>query len=266
MSFSAYAIRFLLLGTILAHHLEAPASSQGSESDPKAIGIVAQAFAAMGGASLHTINDLKVLGNITVQRAIGTVSGTAVFKQIGDSMYRVDYQLGTDIETEVVNGSRGAILRNGIPKRLPYHALLTKRFSVLPVFTELAVSNVQTYAILLQGIATLNGQPVYRIRMEKRFPLEPTDKARILSNLSAVDYLIDTDSLLVLAESREVPTSGDMQNTVSISRYYSDYRAVGPVLVPHQVSTYVRGQKAMDLAVTVVVFNSGVNPLDFEVR
>lgn len=266
MPFSIYAIRLFLLGTILALLPVTPAIAQGPKSDAQAVGILAQAFAAMGGASLHAISDLKVLGKVTVQRASGSVSGTAVFEQIGQGMYRVDYQLGTNVETEIVSGSNGSYVRNGIAKRLPYHAVMTRRSSLLPLFTELAVSTDQAFVILLRGLDTLNGLPVYHIRMEKQFPLEPPDKARILSTLSAVEYLIDTDSRCVLAESRQVAVAGDVRNTVAVNRYYSDYRRVGPLLVPHKVSTYVRGHMTTDLSVTSVVFNSGLNPHDFEVR
>ncbi len=234
--------------------------------DAQALAILTRAYAAMRGPAVQTISDLTISGRITAQRAQDSAQGTLVFKLIARNVHRVDVQIPGLVFSQIVNGRRASRTENGKTKRLPYHAILDSCPDLFPVLSEIADLNNPVFQLVYLGTETLNGRAVEHIRVEKFFTDETPANGKLLSAIDGADLFIDQTNFLLLKRSRRVPSIENLKSTVLVEQVFSNYQLFGGVLVPQTVTTYVRGQKISDIAVTSVALNTGLSPTEFEVQ
>ncbi len=236
------------------------------QRDPQAVDILEKSFLAMGGPRSQAISDITIMGRTITQRATDQIQGAVTVKLAGRGKSRIDIQTGSETTSYVANGNEVAEVTGGKSQRLPYHTTINKHSSHLPVFSEIADRNDLSYRLFYKGVETINGKSTHHIRIEKEFPGRPPDKAKILGDLSAADLFIDTTSYLLVKRARQVPSVGDAKDTIVVEYYYSDYRAIAGIAVPHLISFYGRGQKISEINITSVAVDTGINALEFEVQ
>jgi len=64
------------------------------------------------------------------------------------------------------------------------------------------------------------------------------------SLVSELNVFLDIQTIVVLKTERYVFDPGAYQNHSVWATYYSDYRAVGTVLMPFHIQNYIDGQKS----------------------
>lgn len=234
--------------------------------DPQAIAILQQSCLAMGGSVASRISDMTLLGNVTEYVDSKVSQGAFSFKLYGSDKSRTDFTLDGRVVRKVINGTKGAEHRGIEQKRLPYHAILNRYPEYVPTLTEICEWSNPLYRAEFKGVESLDGRSVYHIRVEKEFPGRKADRAAILSELSAADLFVDSTAFLLIKRSRKVPSIANLHRTIMVEQAYEDFRSISSVVIPHRVITYVRGQKTLEIVITSVSFNTGLNPAEFEVR
>jgi outer membrane lipoprotein-sorting protein len=252
----------ILCGVPLLWGQAAPAG----ERDPQAISILARSHAAMGGSAAAAISDIHISGRTLVQRPQGDeVSGTVTFDFAAPDKSRVVIDAGGEVSTHVVNGKSAVATAKGRSRRLPLQTMIHKRPEELPVLSEVSNWNDPSFHVSYVGLESLDGRPVHHVKVQQP-PRGTTRIHQDLSNLSAVDLYIDSESYLLLKRSRVVPGIQDYRQTLQVEETYADYRPAGKLLVPYSISFYIRGQKIMTVTIDSVAINSGLNAAEFEVQ
>ena len=236
------------------------------QRDPEAAAILRESCLAMGGPVASGISDMTLLGNVTEYGDSKVSQGAFSFKLNGPEKNRTDFTLDGRVVASVINGTKGAEHRGTEQKRLPYHAILNRRPEYVPMLTEVCEWGNPLYRAEFLGLESLDGRSVYHIRVEKEFPGRKADRAAILSELSAADLFVDSTAFLLIKRSRRVPSIANLRRTILVEQTYQDFRPISSVVIPHRVITYVRGQKASEVIITSVSFNTGLSPAEFEVR
>jgi outer membrane lipoprotein-sorting protein len=260
--------RFLLLflfSILLCISVAAQQTSSPSARDPQAMLILHQAISSVGGTTWQGITDATLFGQVAEQRAIDQVQGTITFQVTSAGKCRVDMSIEGESISYIVNGNRGFEVFGGKTRRLPYHSVLNHHLKYLPVFSELTQVGDPAYQVSYLGTQTLNGHAVHHIHTERMYRGQTREQAKVLSRLSATELYIDAQSFLLLKRAQVVPSAINIENSILMEQYFSDYRAIGGVLVPHTVSIYVGNQKVREITFTSVTFNTGVSPAIFEV-
>jgi hypothetical protein len=219
----------------------------------------------MGGART-TARDFVMQGSISLKDGENTEQGTVTIKLSGTSKSRIDYSLPSKTASYVLNGGDGREIREGRVTRLSRHATLNARTPHLPILSELSEIGDPAYKLTMAGPATLEGRSVLHVRVERDFRGRPAEKAKILSELAAVDFFFDPATFHLLKRSQVGASMVNLKQTWLVEYTYSDYRVVAGVAVPHLITQYVNGQVVSEIKVTRVEVNSGVSPADFEVR
>lgn len=92
----------------------------------------------------------------------------------------------------------------------------------------------------LLGSEELEGTPVYKVKMTKKSGDEVT-------------YYIDKDSYLIVAE-RTKAKSGETAG-IEVDQFFSDYKQVGDVIMPHFMEQKANGQSIMKTTITEIKLN-----------
>ncbi len=122
------------------------------------------------------------------------------------------------------------------------------------------------YDLRYVGSEVFNGQRVPHIRMRRQFYSSRIEIATALGDLSQVDLYIDASTLMVVKRAQLMPSFQDMKITFPLEQTYSDYRAVGGIMIPHAIATFVHGQKVSEFRFTSAATNQPVAASDFEVQ
>ena len=240
-------------------------TSSAAQRDPQAVGILAQAVSAAGGATvLSTIRDFTATGQGTYFWPGGPYQGTVTVKGKGQGQFRVDATLPDGVHSWIVNS--GNILQknpDGGTAPLPAQNLAKPATITLPILHILLLLQDNSWSISSLGLVSQNGQLAQDICVQKVFP-SGSDAGTARSHFTKTDFFIDPNSFAVLRVKDFAHSRTNDRGEVPHEMQFSAYQSVGGILVPFSITELIDGQETATMLLTQVTFNSGLTDLDFE--
>lgn len=193
-------------------------------------------ISAIGGEK--AVSDVKSI----YTSSTGTVQGmdlemtmkTTTNKQLAVEMKA----MGTTMMKQVVNENGAYVVQQGQRKDITGSDLIDMQAGAVP-FEELTLANNKD--LTLDGIENINGSDAYKVKNGK------------------TTYYFDAKSGLKVAEAKELEQMGQKMTQMT---YYSDYKEVKGVKIPHK--TLLNVGVEIELTTTDVKINEGVTPEDFK--
>jgi hypothetical protein len=252
----------VLLITSAAFGQSTSPSTGSSVRDPQALATVQTALAAMGGTAAIGQVQKSVTTGTTIDQPATQNSATNFTWTYAGSNFRDENDAPSRGHILVSNGGTPQDFRNGawsaVPAvisriNLPYH---------VPALVLLNEINNAGYSIVYIGSTTLNGQNAIHVLTR-----DDSDSAGHL--FTPQDWYFDPSTGLPLSvqyqfpvSQNPVPVSQDPSASVQVSIGFSNYNAVGGILVPLQLNI-VAGPISCVATISSVVFNSTIDPSGF---
>jgi hypothetical protein len=241
-----------------------PASVTKPVLDPQAVGIVNQALAVAGGATaISAIHDYRASGNITYH-SNPVVQASVTLSGLGLDQFRQDANLPTGVRSLAISQGKmnqkledgGVLLMNTIPPLSPSSL-------AFPYPLLIGALTRPGYSVSYIGIVQIDGHSAHDIRVQPFLP-DTVDAKDLIAALQATDFLIDTSTFQILMIQDMIRTIRDMSVGHLHEIRFSDYRNVNGVLAPFSVNETIGGQKARDITLDNIRFNSGLLDTDFQ--
>jgi hypothetical protein len=256
--------RFTATGIVSAALLCTAAHAQNPPaSDPQALSYAAQSIAATVGSI--NISDVTLTGSVTWN---GSDTGTATLRALGTGESRMDLALTSGSRTEVRDAQTGAQLGqwfapNNASGNYASQNCWTDAVWFFPVLGSLAAG--PNIVLSYIGPETRNGENVQHIQSYVYQPnlsgLTPSPQ-----QLSTMDFYLDATTLLPAAVTFNAHPDNDATTNLLVEVDFSNYQAIGGVVVPMRIQRYQQGNLMVDVVVTGASFNTGLSLLIFAVN
>jgi hypothetical protein len=252
---------FLLFVFVLASAIFLFPQAQLPVSDPQAVTLAAQSMAVLtGGAS---INDVTLTGSGTWTVGDDSENGPAVLSAVGTGESRMDLSLPSGTRTEIRDASTGIaqgkwVVQSGASGNVASHNCQSDAVWFFPAFSSLA--GRANLVLLYIGQETRNGVNVQHLQSYVY------QSGGLNSELSTMDFYLDAATLLPSAITFKTHPDTDATTDILVEIEYSNYQAVNGALVPMHVQRYFQGTLTVDLILTAVTFNTGINLSNFNVN
>ncbi len=158
---------------------------------------------------------------------------------------------GQAVNKQVFDGEKGYEEQMGRKSDMEAGDIAEKKANT-SIFDQLSILNNKAYKLSIKGIEKINGADAYKVEV-----VSPG------GSTNTQYYDVKTKFLLREEEDEEGP--GGMQ--VTVTKDYSDYKKVGNIMIPHQITiTQAAGGQSMEIPMTVksVKLNEGVSEADFK--
>jgi hypothetical protein len=254
------------------------AQTVNTTSDSQAPALATKATVALTGGT--PVTDVTLNATVTWIAGSEYLTGTGTFQAKGTSESRVDLDLGGVTRSEVRALADGIPQGSWIkaattaasptPRHYAPHNCWSDAAWFFPALTELASSDGSTTVSYL-GTEQRAGVSVYHLRFYKSSQFLASQSASasdiaLIQKWSAEDFYLDTTSLLPVAIAFKIHPDSNAAIEIPVEVRFSNYQAVEGVLVPMHIQKYLQGGLALDVSVTGVVINSGLQSTDFTIR
>lgn len=243
-----------ILVVLIPFSVAVAANAQGPPaSDPQAAAIAAQSMAALTGG--NQISDITLSGNVTLIAGSDNETGTVTLKALGTGESRMDLTLTGGSRREIRDASAGAAGQwtdvNGNTHDFAFHNCLTDPVWFFPALTSLSAgSNV---VLSYVGAETWwNGTPVQHLHSYVY------DGSSLTPQLSAMDFYLDSSTLLPVAIIFDAHPDDDSSSDIPIEIDFSSYQTIGGVLVPGRIQRYLNRELTLDITVSGAALNTGL--------
>src|SRR5690606_23812903 len=188
---------------------------------------------AVGGAdAVKQVKTMALTGKTSIPGAPAPITIT-IKKAEGKFLQDVSMEGMGSVQKQVINGDKGYMSAQGAKQNLTADEIKDAKFDLAP-FAEVLLMNASDATIT--GIEAVDGKDCYVLK----------------AGDSSFFYEVATG--LKLAEGKEVEMMGQKATQMT---YYSDYKAVKGVKVPHRISQNVGFD--LNITVTDVKINEGVS-------
>jgi len=241
--------------------------------DLQAISLLAQSInVAVGHAQgWGAIQDFVATGTITYFWAGEAVPGPATLRGRAPDQFRLDADLPDSAACVGCPGTRSYVINHGwgvlkgpdrTLARLPFHNTVNIGILSFPYPTIAALVADPSTFINYLGAASLNGRPVYRIRMQRRLAAT-TDPDGALSSLCTTDYFVDAQSSLILRTLDLTHPDETPLRSYAHEVEFDGYSSVNGIQFPRVVREKVDGQTIWEVQLSTISFNVGLTDADF---
>jgi hypothetical protein len=242
--------------------------SQVPQSNPQALSLAAQSLAAMSGGT--NVQDVTVSGNAIWTSGSTTQTGTANLLAKGTGESRMDLTINGTTQSEIRSNSSGMsqgewVANDGISTPYAMHNCWTDSVWFFPILSSLSGTNpsvVLSYA----GSETRSGVSVQHLHSYFYLPAKKPDLTILAQNASAIDFYIDSASLLPVAIVFNAHPDDDAARNIAVEVDFSNYQAANGVLVSRHIQKYVQGTLVLDFTVTGVALNTGLSDNLFAIQ
>jgi hypothetical protein len=235
-------------------------------SDPQALTLASRAIVAMTGGQV--IHDVTLTGGVT-WGSHGSDTGTVALSALGADESRVDLTLSKGTRTVIRDSSTGVargkwVNSDGTSGATAAHNAMTDAVWFFPALGSLAsVSNVVLSYI---GQEMLNGESVQHLRSYLYQPQLPQDIAKLEQAWSAMDFYLDSATLLPVAERFNEHPDDNAAVDIRIEVDFSNYQNVSGVEVPMHIRQLSNDSPRLDITVTNAAFNTGTSMSNFTIN
>jgi hypothetical protein len=241
------------------------AQTQPPASAPKALALASQSIAALTGGTV--ISDVTLTATATWIAGSDTETGPATLMAKGAGASRIDLSLSGGQRREVRNVSgkipQGMWIRtDGSSRTFVLHNCWTDASWFFPALSALAVASSDPNVVLSYvGQETRRSVSVQHLRAYSY----GSGQAAV-QRLSAMDFYLETASLLPLAVVFNTHPDDDYGINIPVEIDYSNYQAVNGAEVPFHVQKLLQGTVSLDLMIGSAVFNSDLSDTFFNVQ
>ncbi|HKH97613.1 MAG TPA: hypothetical protein VJ999_00780 [Candidatus Sulfotelmatobacter sp.] len=250
----------LLLSTVLV------VAQNASASDPLAVSLAQKSFAALTGGL--PIADVTLTGAVTWTAGSDTETGTATLEALGMDESRMDLVLSGGSRSEIRDVSTGTPLGQWTASNNSSDFFALQNCFTDPVWFFPALGSLsggQTIVLVYIGQETRNGATVQHIRSySTQSPGLPPPLPSV-QQLSTMDFYLDAATLLPSAIVFNSHPDSDPFTNIRVEIDFSNYQAIGGVMVPLHIQRYWQGTLAVDLAITGATFNTGLSLSNFTI-
>ena len=246
-----------------------PAISQTSAtavpaSDPQALTLAAAAVTALTNG--QQISDATL--QVTATDAVANVTGAAVLQAKGFGKSRIILQASnrTEIRGYDTAGDFGGswMGADGITHSAASHNAQSDAAWFFPALSfalnAAALPNVVAHYV---GQETRNGSSVQHIQLQRNSKIANPLLANLQVRLSTIDFYLDANSSLPVAETFKIHPDNDALTDIAIEVRFSNYQTLNGVLVPCRVQKFLNGGLVLDLVVGSVALNTGLSDSSF---
>jgi hypothetical protein len=232
-------------------------------SDPQAVTLASQAFAALIGNA--RINDVTLTGTGTRTAGSDVESGDVTLKALGIGEARLDLIVAGGTRSEIRNLNSNStpqgfwIGLDGSVHSIANHNCFTDAAWFFPAFSVLSQRLNPNLVATYVGQETRNGAAVQHLR----FLVQNGDQTGFSQQLSAEDIYLDASSYLPVALAFNVHPDENAGANIPVEVYFSNYQTVNGVQVPFHIQQLLNGTLLFDLTIQKVILNSGLSDAAF---
>lgn len=236
-----------------------PAQTAAAQSDPQAIALVNQSLVALTGA--NAIADAVLSGTVT--RIVGgdQQTGNVTLKVKGQAESRIDLALSSAF-SEVRNNSSGQSFWLGSDQTwhpMALHNCMTDAAWFFPALSSLASASNSAVVFTYVGQENRDGATVQHIRVSR-----PSSEP-LFTHLGTMDFYLDSSLLLPLSISFALHPDSDAGRDIPAEIRFANYQNVSGLRVPFRIQKLVQGSLFLDLTISNVAINTGLQDSDFTV-
>jgi hypothetical protein len=198
-------------------------------------------------------------------------SGAVTLKAMVGGAAKIEMNLPSGAHSEVraesPNGPAGNWAGpNGVLHEHSQHNCWTDAAWFFPAFLS-AYGGSQDVQVSYVGPESRDGASVVHLRFTKLVPGNSARNASsFVAQLSQTEVYLDPQSLLPVAIAFNIHPDNNASSDIPVEVRYSDYRSVNANRVPFHVQEYIQHGLSLDLAITSVIFNSGLNSSEFPIQ
>ena len=284
---SLLTLCLFLAGSLSAQQTASAPPATTTVSDPRALALVQQSFAAL--ASGTSISDVTLTGN--AHRTIGsddengpiTLEATAA----GDSRVGFNFPSGNRIE---IRNTSAVPPAGGLPPSLPatvaqtsqpvgawseadgilhemaQHNLQTDPTWFFPEFTIGRLVTSSNYILSYLGQGEYDNQNALRVSASAAISQGASQMAALQQHLSQMELYLDPNSLLPIALAFDVHPDDNAAVDIPTRIEFSSYQQVDGAKIPFHLQKYVNNVLVLDIQCERAVVNSGLATSDFQVQ
>ena len=180
-------------------------------------------------------------------------------------MTRTEVQRSEGTRIRVVNNGVGAVQDpDGSIRRQSSNNTIAERVEHIPALSLLSDWQSSNIEVSYVRSDTLNGRPVLVISLSY-IPTADPQWADFYRSTTETIFFIDQSTSVVSKLQYKNFADNDTNFSEKIEILFTDYRSVSGVLVPFSQSTYADGLLRSTIALTSIVFNSGLADSEFSV-
>ena len=233
-------------------------------SNPQALSLATQSITALTGGT--NISDVTLTGSVT-WNGPGADTGTATLMALATGESRVDLILTGGTRTEIRDAQTGVPLGQwinpgNISGQFASQNCWTDAVWFFPALGSLAVGPNVVLSYI--GLEVKNGTSVQHIQSyvyQSGQSQSPTPQ-----QLSTMDFYLDTNTLLPVASTFNAHPDNDTSTNLLIEIDFSNYQNVSGASVPMHIQKYSQGNVMLDVAVSNVSLNSGLQLSTFTIN
>lgn len=254
----------LLLLSITLFYVRLGHGQSPPVSDPQALSLAAQSILGITGGAV--VSDVTISGNATFVAGSDLETGLVILRAKGFGESRVDLNLSGGQRSEIRNNLSGAPLGGWIGTDGTSHAFALHNCWTDPSWFFAPLSSLgaalmnQSVILSYAGHVNNGGRAFEHLHAYIYVSGQPT-----LATLSAMDFYLDSASLLPIVIQFNVHPDDDFGANISVEIDFSNYQPVNGVQVPLHIQKFVDGTVTLDLAITSAVVNSGLPDSTFSI-
>ncbi len=252
---------FLLVFALFPQFALAQQTAIAVQRDPQAIALLQQSVAAM---TRSAPADSSATGTITIVEGSTTQSGTIQILTLGTAQTSETLTLPSGTRTVVYSSGSAEETSGGQSAIPPLETAITDQCPDFPLPLLLSALNNSDAAFRYVGAETLNGTPVQHVQYWNSFASKPPFQA--LASFSLSDMWIDSNSGVPLKLAYVRHLGGGSLPAFPVEVSYSNYKNVGGVLYPFQISKALNGTPWLTIEIQNVSFNTGLTAAQFQVE
>lgn len=251
----------LLSSSFVVLFLASPAFPQQTPTrDPRAVFVLQQSLAAMGGVP----NETQATGTVTLTAGSKTDQGTIRILTRGLDQSREETTTTDGMQAEVFSGRRASLtLADGQKEKSLEWAASAQSPGLPSVFIATALANTEA-AIEYIGLETLDGSQAHHVRFRNTFA--SNSELVNLAEFSRKDIWISVASALPLKLAYERREGSGARPRIRMEVRYSDYRNVSGALYPFMIAKSLNGMPWAVISIQSVQVNPGLADAEFKLR
>jgi hypothetical protein len=178
----------------------------------------------------------------------------------GFSNLRLDSTLPIGVLSEAISQGKITMGVNGAVRQVHAQTPMNPARFILPFLQLRTLVNNRTYQLSHKGLVEVNSHSAHDIQI-LRLLGGNANPPELLREYNTVEFFIDATTFQVVMMQDFVFNGGIRYSIRQIQ--YSDYRAIGGVLVPFTINEQLDGHPTRLIQLDSIAFNSGLQESDF---
>lgn len=241
--------------------LSSPILGQTPPRDARALTVIQQSLAAMGGT---VPPGSLAIGTVHLVEGSLEETGTIRILTRGANQSREEFRTGRGLQGRVYSSGLAASLFDHGAYPVSLELAATSQSSCFPLVLIAGAFNNPDFAFEYVGEENQNGILTHRIRFWNTFASDP--KLQPLADLTVKDLWIDAATALPRKLSYEEQDARGHAARFANGAIYSDYRNIGGIIYPFLIERIFNGTPWATIRIENVSLSPTLSDSDFDVR